>query len=123
MNIALWVITALLAFVFLAAGLMKISQPKAKLVAAQPALQDVSAGTIKTIGALEVLAPIGLILPALLSIATGVVPLAATGLILLMIGAAVTHARRGEYKNIVGNIILGGLALFVAIARFGPYSF
>jgi hypothetical protein len=40
-----------------------------------------------------------------------------------MIGAAVTHARRGEYPNIAANVVLGGLALLVAIERFDAYSF
>jgi uncharacterized membrane protein YphA (DoxX/SURF4 family) len=51
-----------------------------------------------------------------------VVPLAAVGLALLMAGAAITHARRGEYPNIAVNVVLGGLAVWIAVARFGEYS-
>ena len=98
MNITLWVIAGLLAFAFLAAGLTKLAQPKQKL-AASPGMGwtgSISPGTIKLIGLLEVLAAIGLILPAALGITPVLVPLAALGLALLMIGAAITHARRHE---------------------------
>jgi uncharacterized membrane protein YphA (DoxX/SURF4 family) len=125
MNIVLWILAALLAALFLAAGGMKLAQPKEKL-AASPNMawaQDFSPGMLKTIGALEVLAAVGLILPAALGIVPVLVPLAAVGLILLMAGAAITHARRGESQAIVMNVVLIVLAGLVAWGRFGPYSF
>jgi hypothetical protein len=69
------------------------------------------------------LAAIGLILPALLDIAPVFVPLAATGLVLVMIGAIVTHVRRKEHAVLRANVILLLLAAFVAWGRFGPYAF
>ena len=124
MNITLWIVTAVLALLFLAAGTMKIAQPKAKLAASgQGWAEDFSDGTVKGIGGLEVLAALGLVLPALLNIATVLVPLAAAGLSVLMVGAAITHARRGEKTNVIVNAILGVLAAGIAIARFGPYGF
>ena len=124
MNIVLWIIAGLLAFAFLAAGAMKLAQPKEKLAASGMAWTEAfSPGTIKLIGALEVLAALGLILPAALDIAPILVPLAATGLILIMIGAAVTHARRKENQMIGVNVVLLLLAAVVAWGRFGPYSF
>jgi uncharacterized membrane protein YphA (DoxX/SURF4 family) len=123
MNIVLWILAALLAAVFLAAGGMKLAQPKEKLTA-NPNMAwaaDFSPGLIKTIGALEVLAAIGLILPAALGIVPVLVPLAALGLVLLMVGAAITHARRGETRAIVTNVVLIVLAGVVAVGRFGPY--
>lgn len=124
MNITLWIVTALLALLLLAAGTMKIVQPKAKLAAAgQGWAEDFSDGTVKGIGGLEVLAALGLVLPALLNIATILVPLAAAGPFALMVGAAITHARRGEKPNVIVNASLGILAAGVAIARFGPYGF
>jgi uncharacterized membrane protein YphA (DoxX/SURF4 family) len=124
MNIVLWVLAALLAFVFLGAGAMKLTQSKDKL-AANPNMAwtgQFSAGTIKLIGLLEVLAAIGLILPAVLDIASALVPLAAVGLVLLMIGAALTHARRKENQAAVINVVLLVLAAAVAVGRFGPYA-
>ncbi|WP_342659752.1 hypothetical protein Rruber_03720 [Rhodococcus ruber] len=96
MNTALWVIAALLALIFLAAGAMKLRQPKDEL-AANPNrfwAEEFSPATIKLLGALEVLAAIEFIVPAMLDIVLVAVPLTAVGLALLMIGAAITHTRR-----------------------------
>src|SRR5919205_1202779 len=101
MNIALWIIAGLLAAIFAAAGLMKLTQPKEKLAASgMDWTEDFGAGTVKAIGALEVLAAVGLILPAALDVVPVLVPLAALGLVLLMAGAIVTHARRKESQMI-----------------------
>ena len=91
MNTTLWIVAVLLAVAFLAAGAMKLAQPKAKLAASGQAwTENFSDTAIKGIGALEVLAAIGLLLPAMLDKATILVPLAASGLVLLMLGAAIT---------------------------------
>lgn len=124
MNIALWIVAGLLAAVFAAAGLMKLVQPKEKLVASGLGwAEDFGDGAVKGIGALEVLAAVGLILPAALDVVPVLVPIAALGLVLLMAGAIVTHARRKENPMVVINLVLLALAAFVAIARFGPESF
>ena len=124
MNVFLWIVASLLAVAFLGAGLMKVLQPKEKLASSGMGwTESFSAGAVKLIGALEVLAAIGLILPAALDIAPVLVPLAALGLVLIMIGAMVTHARRHESQPIVINTVLLVLAAVVVWGRFGPYSF
>jgi uncharacterized membrane protein YphA (DoxX/SURF4 family) len=124
MNTFLWAVAGLLAVVFLGAGTMKLTQPKTKLAATgQGWAEDFSDKTVKGIGVLEVLAAIGLILPAALDIAPVFVPLAATGLGLMMVGATLTHARRREFPNIAVNTVLLALAAVVAWGRFGPHSF
>ncbi|MFE9201332.1 DoxX family protein [Micromonospora sp. NPDC007230] len=124
MNTVLWIIASLLAVAFLAAGAMKLVQPKEKLAASGMGwTENVGASTIKLIGALEVLAAVGLILPAALDIAPVLVPLAALGLVLVMLGAIVVHARRKESQGIVVNVVLLVLAAVVAWSRFGPWSF
>ncbi len=124
MNVVLWIVAGVLAAAFLGAGLMKLAQPKKKLAdSGMGWTEDFSDGAVKGIGALEVLGAAGLILPAALDIVPVLVPIAATGLVLLMLGAAVTHARRKESTNIVVNIVLLALAAFVAWGRFGPYAF
>ncbi|GAA2787403.1 DoxX family protein [Saccharopolyspora taberi] len=125
MNIVLWILAGLLAAVFLAAGGMKLAQPKEKL-AASPNMawaEDFSPAMLKVIGAVEVLTAVGLILPAALDIVPALVPLAAAGLVLLMVGAAITHARRDESRSIATNLVLAVLAAVVAWGRFGPYPF
>ena len=120
MNIALWVVAGLLALVFAGAGFAKLSTPKEKLEA-NPNMawsKDVSAGLVKFIGAAEVAGALGLILPQAFGIAEVLTPLAAVGLVLIMLGAIVTHARRKESQAIVFNVVLGALAAFVAAGRF-----
>jgi uncharacterized membrane protein YphA (DoxX/SURF4 family) len=120
----LWIIAGVLAVAFLASGVMKLARSKEQLAASGMGwTDDFSAGTIKLIGVLEVLAAIGLILPALLDIAPVLVPLAAVGLVLIMLAAAVTHGRRGETSLIAVNVVLLILAAVVAWGRFGPYAF
>ncbi len=124
MNIALWIIAGLLAVAFLASGAIKLVQSKEKLVASgMGAVEDFGAGTLKVVGTLEVLAGVGLILPAALDIAPVLVPLAAVGVVLLMVGAVVTHLRRHEIRALIGPLSLLALAVLVAWGRFGPESF
>jgi uncharacterized membrane protein YphA (DoxX/SURF4 family) len=123
MNVVLWIIAGVLALAFLAAGLTKLTQPKQKLVTNMAWVEDFSPGTVRLIGALEVLAAIGLVLPAALDVVPALVPLAAIGLVVLMAGAALTHSRRKEVPLIVVNLVLLALAAVVAWGRFGPYSF
>ncbi|MBL1101815.1 DoxX family protein [Streptomyces coffeae] len=122
MNIVLWVLASVLAVAFLAAGTMKLSQPKQKLAASGMGwTEDMSAGTVKLIGTLEVLAAIGLVLPPALGIAPILAPLASLGLALVMLGAVVVHARRRETQMIAVNLVLFALATVVAWGRFGPH--
>jgi uncharacterized membrane protein YphA (DoxX/SURF4 family) len=124
MNLALWIIAIVLAVAFAGSGLMKLVVPKDKLfTAGQGWAQDYSSTNIRLIGLVEVLGAVGLVLPAALHIAPILVPLAAVGLALVMVGAIVVHARRKEPMNIVVNVVLIVLAVIVAWGRFGPYSF
>ena len=123
MNVVLWIIAGVLAAAFLAAGLTKLTQPREKLAATMGWVEDFSPGTVKLIGGLEVLAAIGLILPAALDVVPVLVPLAAVGLVALMVGAAITHARRKETPMVAINVVLLLLAAVVVWGRFGPYSF
>ncbi|MFJ9868561.1 DoxX family protein [Streptomyces sp. NPDC101165] len=124
MNIALWIAAGLLAVGSLAGGAMLLIQPRQKLATSGGAwVEDFGDGTVKAIGTLKVLAAAGLILPAALHIAPVLVPLAAVGWVLLMIGAMITHLRRREAQAIPVNLVLLALAAFVAWGRFGPHSF
>jgi uncharacterized membrane protein YphA (DoxX/SURF4 family) len=118
MNIALWIAQALLALAFGMAGVMKISQPKEKLAAQMSWVEDFEPNTIKLIGALELLAAIGLIAPLLTGILPWLTPLAAVGLVLTMIGAMLTHARRKENQGLIINGVLLLIAAFIAYGRF-----
>lgn len=118
MNVVLWIVQGLLAVAFAGAGFMKVTQPKEKLKTNMAYVEDFSAGTVKLIGTAELLAAAGLVLPWLTGIAPVLTPIAASGLVLMMILAAATHLRRKEYPAILFNLVLGGLALFAALGRF-----
>ena len=121
MDIALWVAQGLLATAFLMAGVMKMTQSKEKIMENMDWPEDFSPGTLKSIGALEFLAAVGLILPGVTGIAPVLVPVAAVGIIVIMVGAITVHARRSETRGIVNNLVLVAVAAFIAWGRFGDY--
>lgn len=122
MNIALWIAAILLAVAFLAAGSMKLLRSREQLAASGMGyVEDFPSGVIRLIGVAEVLAAIGLVLPAITGIAPALVGWAAVGLALLMVGAIITHLRRREAPMIIANVVLLALAVFVAWGRLGSY--
>jgi uncharacterized membrane protein len=124
MNGAQWIAAIVLAVAFAGSGLMSLFVSKDKLVnSGQDCAQHFSATSLRLIGFIEVLGAAGLVLPALTHIAPAPVPLAATGLVLVMVGAATVHGRQNEIPNIAVNAVLLVLAIFVAWGRFGPYQF
>ena len=118
MNIVLWIVQILLALAFAMAGVMKTTQPIEKLATNMGWVKDFTAQIVRLIGTLELLAAIGLILPAVTGILPWLTPVAAIGLVLTMVGAMLTHVRRGEFPGLGVNVILLLLALFVAYGRF-----
>ncbi|MPZ80371.1 MAG: DoxX family protein [Actinophytocola sp.] len=121
MNVFLWILQGFLAAMFLMAGVLKSAQPKEKLAPRMPWVEDFSTGTVRLIGVVELLAALGLVLPGVTGIAPVLTPLAATGLAVTMVLAALTHARRKEYSGIATNAVILILAAVVAWGRFGPY--
>lgn len=116
MLVAFWIVSGLVALVFLAAGTMKLARPKEALVASGLAwTEDFTEPTVKAIGAAEVLGAIGIVLPALTGIAPILSPIAASALALVMVGAIVVHVRRRENPTV--NIVL--LLLAAASAALG----
>jgi uncharacterized membrane protein YphA (DoxX/SURF4 family) len=118
MGIALWVVQVLLAGAFVVSGATKLSQPKEKLLKNWAWVEDFSQRAVRIIGSLEILGAIGIVLPALTGIMPWLTPVAALGLVLTMIGAALTHLRRAEYGAITVNAVLLILAAFAAYERF-----
>lgn len=125
MNLALWIVAGLLAVAYLVGGVAKLIVPKEKIVTIRAGrwVEDFRAGSVKAIGALEVLGAVGLVLPAALGIAPVLVPLAALGLVTIMVGATITRVRRREFTLMVGDLAYLALAGFVAWGRLGPESF
>ncbi len=111
--IALWVVQALLAAVFLFAGGFK-------LVASAEQMKgpiDLPVWFVRFIGVCEVLGAVGLILPGLLGIRVDLTPLAAWGLVVIMIGATVLNAIGLGIGMALPTVVIGVLAGFVAFGR------
>lgn len=119
MNTALWIVQILVAIAFFMAGLGKVLQSREALIErGMKYVEDFSDGTVKLIGFLEIAGALGVILPSLLNILPQLTPIAASGLVLTMLGAAITHIRRDEFSMIGINLVLLALAAFVAYGRF-----
>lgn len=117
MNIILWVLQFLLGIYFFFTGIVHFIVPPG-LPAPMAWMYELSPGLHYFSGAAEILAGLGLILPGLTHIQPRLTPLAALGLVLVMLGAAVWHLQRNEPSNIVMNLILAALAGFVAYGRW-----
>jgi uncharacterized membrane protein YphA (DoxX/SURF4 family) len=107
---ALWIAQVLLAAIFLLTGMTKLTQPRLKMASGPMRwAADVTDRQFRTIGLLEVLGALGLILPAALGITPFLTPLAAVGLVLVMVGAIYTHLRYDESERL-GNADRGARA-------------
>jgi putative oxidoreductase len=118
MPILLWLVQILLACAFGMAGFMKSTQPIESL--AQSGMvwaAQVPVALVRFIGVSELLGAVGLILPAATKIKPSLTPLAALGLLTIMILAMAFHLSRGEAQALPINMVLGGLAAFVAWGR------
>lgn len=118
MNTAFWILQGLLAAMFMMAGMMKLAKSKEEL---KPKMGDwvdaVSTAGFKTIGLLEVLGAVGIIVPMAIDVFPILTPVAAIGLALMMVGAIGLHIQRKEYDSIKKNLPLLLLALVVAAGR------
>jgi uncharacterized protein YjeT (DUF2065 family) len=115
MNTFLWVTQVVLAFVFLAHGLLFLFPPAAvrKISKQMP----FPASFLRLICIAEILAAFGLTLPGLTGILPWLTALAATGLALIMVGAVIFHLSRREIPPVVVTITLLALAVLVACTR------
>lgn len=117
LHISLWIVQGLLALAFGMAGTMKLLTPIAELAEAMPWVADAPL-LARFIGASELAAALGLILPAALRILPRLTAWAGVGLVVVMVLAAGFHASLGEFASLPVNVLLGALAGFVAWGRF-----
>lgn len=118
MNVVLWIVAGVAAAAFLMTGGIKLAQGKKVEEKGMAWAKHYSGQGVRGIGAAEVAGALGLILPAVTGIATWLVPTAALGLVVVMAGALRRHVMDGEgLKGSMPAIVLGALALFVAIGR------
>jgi uncharacterized membrane protein YphA (DoxX/SURF4 family) len=114
MNVVLWILQALLALVFLAHGLMFLAPPP-----------DIAAQMNETLprwftlflGVAEVAAGIGLVVPGVARIKPGLVPAAALGVVIVLVGATILHLVRNEMSSAAITTVLLVMAIVVAHGR------
>lgn len=122
MNIALWIVQALLAAMYGMAGGMKTFQTS-KAKEQMSWAKNRSDGFVRFVGISELLGALGLILPLVTNILPWLTVLAAVGLVLIQLLAIFTeHLPKKEYKIIPVNIVLVGLAIFIVIGRWTLFS-
>ena len=119
MNVALWIVQGLLAALFLFAGGAKLVLPLDQMTGPVA----LPGWFLRFLGVAEVLGAFGLVLPGLLRIRPGLTPLAAAGLVIIMIGATVVMWAGGMVAVALMNVIVALLAAFVAYGRWrlAPY--
>ncbi|HXU39097.1 MAG TPA: DoxX family protein [Blastocatellia bacterium] len=118
MTYVLWTVQVLLALLFLFSG-------GAKLALSAEAMKgpvDMPVPFLRFIGVCEVLGALGLILPGIFRIARGLTPLAAAGLVIIMIGATVVNIMSGAVPVALLTIVVGLLAAFVAYGNWKAIS-
>jgi hypothetical protein len=114
MTKVLWVVQGLLALLFLFAGGMKLILPLEQMTGPVP----IPGLLLRFIGVVEGLGALGLILPGLLRIRPDLTPLAAAGLVIVMIGATVITLAGGALVPALIPLAVGLLAAFVAYGRW-----
>lgn len=123
MNIALWIVAGVFGFGYIAGGIVKLTMPYEKYAAKLGWPEDFTPGNVRFMGVVEVLGGIGLVLPGLVGVAPVLVPIAASCMALYMAGAITERLRRGEYKELAGDLLFLAAMLFVAWGRFALEPF
>ncbi len=114
LHYTLWTLQVLLALLFLFAGGMKFVMPIAEMTKKMP----LPGAFLRFIGVAEVLGGLGLILPGLLRIRPGLTPLAAAGLVIIMIGATVVTLQTVGVAGVLPPVVAGLVAAFIAYGRW-----
>lgn len=117
MNISLWVSQVILAIFFIMTGAVKLFLPLDGLVEQMPWVNDVPSALVRFIGLAELAGGLGLVLPAITKILPWLTSLAGAALALVLVFAIAFHIFRGEFPNIILNLVLVALTLYVAYGR------
>lgn len=116
MHRTAWGLQILLGIYFLVTGLIHLVVPEG-LPGVMDWMYDLSTPLHWIAGLAEIAGGLGLVVPAATRTAPRLTPLAAAGLVLVMLSAAGWHATRGETQSIVGNLVVAALLVFVVHVR------
>lgn len=123
MNTTLWVTQTMLAVLFLGSAFAKGTWTYDRLLTSgQTGVRGLPMPFIRFIAFSELLGALGLILPGLTGYAVWLTPLAAAGLALIMVGAAIAHARLHEPKNVLVNVLVFLTCAFVIVGRSTAFA-
>ncbi len=114
LHVTLWMVQVLLALLFLYAAWAKLSMPSQELAKMSP----FPPAFLKLIAVCESLGAVGLIVPWLTGIRPGLTPLAAAGLVVIMIGAVISTLATMPASWAVLPLVVGAAAAFVAYGRW-----
>lgn len=117
MHRLVWILQVVLGLYFVVTGVLHFVVPDG-LPAQLEWMYELPTWAHWVSGAAEIAGGLGLVLPGLTGIRTELVPLAALGLLAIMLMAAVWHASRGEAQNIVANLVGAALLAFVGWVRW-----
>lgn len=118
MNTVLWILQSVIALIFIGSGLNKSILSERKLVAkGQTGVEGLPLALIRFIGVSEILGAVGIILPLLLNILPVLTTISAICLAAIMIPAGIIHYKRKEYKNILTNVIVFAVCMFIVYGR------
>jgi putative oxidoreductase len=117
MNVILWILQILLAILFVIAGVPKLILPASMLKPPQPEAIEFPVLFLRFIGVCELLGGLGLVLPAVFKRRQSLIPLAAVGLLIIMLGATVTTAMSGGGLMSSIPLVIALLLAFVAYGR------
>jgi uncharacterized membrane protein len=120
-NAVLWLLQIVLALAFLALGLLMLTQSRERLLRVAGWVEDFPQPVVTAIGVLELLGAVGVVLPGVLGVAGVVVPVAALGLAVLLVGAIATHLLRGEQDEVAAPVLLLVAAAAVAAGRLSAW--
>jgi uncharacterized membrane protein YphA (DoxX/SURF4 family) len=123
MNVVLWVLQGLLAVAFAGAGSMKLFGNKEAIAERMSWVEKFPPASLKALAVAEILGAVGVVLPPVVHIAPILVPIAASCLAVVMVGAVVVHIRFHEPSAVLPPVMLFIAAVVVAWGRFGPYAF
>jgi uncharacterized membrane protein len=121
MSAVLWLLQLVLALVFMALGLLMVTRSREQLMPVLPWVEDFPEPVVTAVGVLELLGAACLVLPGVFGAWTVLVPVAATGLGILLVGVIVEHVTRRETGRLPGPVALLVAAAAVAVGRFGPW--
>lgn len=119
MKVTVWIVSALLALAFLFIGGTKVFTPTDVM---EQMSEGVPVVMLRIAGLAEMVGAVGLILPAATRIVPVLTPIAASGLVVVMVGATIVNIAIGFYPTATQTVVLGLLAAFVAWTRFTRQS-